>query len=198
MPNPFIREDNAKLNKTYIFEYDGTGNITSKRESSFTLAKAEEISDFEVEDIYAYNGDLLMSKNDLTCAYTNGRPTTFLGNSVTYKEQGLIKSYKGVSITYDNGGHRTAKGSLTYTYNRDWKLVSQSDGISFIYDHNDQMIGIKNNTSTYYFRKNLQGDIISLLDSNGLVVVRYKKGLPKIIACQEFLGRGRIAIRLCF
>ena len=56
--NRLIREDNAKLNKTYIFEYDGTGNITSKRECSFTLAKVEEITSFEAEDIYAYNSDL--------------------------------------------------------------------------------------------------------------------------------------------
>ena len=35
--NRLIREDNAKLGKTYLFDYDGTGNITSKRECTFTL-----------------------------------------------------------------------------------------------------------------------------------------------------------------
>ena len=35
--NRLIREDNAKFGKTYLFDYDGTGNITSKRECTFAL-----------------------------------------------------------------------------------------------------------------------------------------------------------------
>ncbi|MBQ7374140.1 MAG: hypothetical protein IJW64_06260 [Clostridia bacterium] len=39
--NRLVREDNAKLNKTYLFEYDRTGNIIAKRTCPFTLYKTE-------------------------------------------------------------------------------------------------------------------------------------------------------------
>ena len=51
------------------------------------------------------------------------------------------------------------------------------------------MIGIKKDYFTYYFRKNLQGDVIALLDSNGVVVVEYNKGLTKIIALPRIFGK---------
>ena len=51
-------------------------------------------------------------------------------------------------------------------------MVRQSNGISFIYDHNS-LIGFKYENAKYFYRKDILGNIIAILDSNGEVVVRY-------------------------
>ena len=171
--NRLIREDNAKLGKTYLFDYDGTGNITSKRECTFTLDKTESLTSFDKEQIATYNGDQLVYGLKSICTYSNGKVTRYDGKLIYFKQGGLISSFDNVIIAYDNYGRRRNKAGMSYTYNAKNLVVSQSNGISFIYDHNDQMVGIKNGTTPYYFRKNLQGDIVALLDSYGFVVVRY-------------------------
>ncbi|WP_438847647.1 RHS repeat-associated core domain-containing protein [Anaerocaecibacter muris] len=50
--------------------------------------------------------------------------------------------------------------------------MSQSDGISFIYD-NSGVVGFKYKEETYFYRKDIQGNIIAILDFKGNVVVRY-------------------------
>ncbi len=73
------------------------------------------------------------------------------------------------------------QNGTTKTYKYTWmdgKLVGQSDGINtlrFIYDENDEVVGFVNNDSTVYlYMKNILGDIISIVDENGLVVVNYE------------------------
>ena len=187
--NRLIREDNARLGKTYLLEYDSAGNVISKRVCAFTLDKVDKITVFETEDVFTYNGDLLMSKNTQKCAYTRGRPTKYLDQTVSYKQLGLIKSYNGVTYQYDNSGNRISKGDITFTNDRDGKAISQSNGISFIFDHNEEIIGIKNGDVPYYFRKNLQGDVICLLDNVGNVVVRCSKRAPKNNCVARIFGK---------
>ncbi|MBR1983884.1 MAG: RHS repeat protein, partial [Clostridia bacterium] len=148
--NRLVREDNTAFGKTYLFEYDNTGNITSKRTCPFTLEKKENISVFEEENTFSYIGDVLYGKDDVTCINEHGRPTVYLGNAVTYKEDGLISSYKGINFLYDTCGNRQLKGSMTFSYNNDGLLTRQSNGISFIYDHTSSPIGIKNGTTPYF------------------------------------------------
>ena len=69
--NRLIREDNKKFSKTYLFDYDGTGNILSKKTRSFTLDNTEQLYSFTSEDNYYYTGDLLTHKNSLICTYNN-------------------------------------------------------------------------------------------------------------------------------
>ncbi|MBQ9782200.1 MAG: RHS repeat-associated core domain-containing protein, partial [Clostridia bacterium] len=167
--NRLVREDNAKLNKTYLLEYDRTGNIIAKRTCPFTLEKEQKIFAFETEDIFAYDKDLLVAKNDVVCEYSNGRPTKYMGEDIVFAEKGLVSSFKGVTFAYDNFGKRTAKGDISFTYDKNGRLVSQSNGISFIYDHNGAKIGIAFGGVNYYFRKNMQGDVIALYTQSELV-----------------------------
>ena len=167
--NRLVREDNAKLNKTYLFEYDRTGNIIAKRTCPFTLEKAEKIFAFETEDIFAYDNDLLVAKNDVVCEYVNGRPTKYMGEDIAFAEKGLVSSFKGVTFAYDNYGKRTTKGNITFAYDKNGRLISQSNGIVFIYDHSGAKIGVAFDGINYYFRKNMQGDVIALYTQSGLV-----------------------------
>ena len=52
------------------------------------------------------------------------------------------------------------------------KLIRQSNGLEFFYDHTG-VAGMKYNGSTYIYRKDVQGNIIALLDSSGGIVVKY-------------------------
>ena len=53
------------------------------------------------------------------------------------------------------------------------KLIScYNNGLEFFYDHTG-VAGMKYNGATYIYRKDVQGNIIALLDSNGRIVVKY-------------------------
>ena len=70
-------------------------------------------------------------------------------------------------------GRRLSKGSITYIYDSNGRVIKQSNGIEFIYD-NSGVAGIVYNNATYIYRKDAQGNIVALIDSNGNVVVEYK------------------------
>ena len=52
------------------------------------------------------------------------------------------------------------------------KLISYNNGLEFFYDQTG-VAGMKYNGTTYIYRKDVQGNIIALLDSNGRIVVKY-------------------------
>ena len=84
-------------------------------------------------------------------------------------------TYNGHTFAYDTQGRRVGKDSVVYTYDSENRLVKQTNGVNelaFIYD-NSGVTGVKYSGSTYIYRKDVQGNIIALLDSTGKVVVRY-------------------------
>ncbi|MDE6372888.1 MAG: glycohydrolase toxin TNT-related protein [Clostridia bacterium] len=84
----------------------------------------------------------------------------------------MLASYNGASFTYNGNGSRASKGSIIFTYDSDGRLIKQSNGLEFFYD-NSGLAGLKFGTETLFYRKDVQGNIIALLDSNGAVVVKY-------------------------
>ena len=49
----------------------------------------------------------------------------------------------------------------------------ETNVIEFVYDSNGSPIYFTYNNATYYYEKNLQGDIVAILDANGNTVVEY-------------------------
>lgn len=43
----------------------------------------------------------------------------------------------------------------------------------YIYDENDAIIGFEHEGQTYYFEKNVQGDVVKIYDESGTVVSEY-------------------------
>ena len=87
-----------------------------------------------------------------------------------------------VTYTYDESGLRTRKynGSEYTYYDRDasGNLVheTRNDGANhlyYYYDANGSIGSISYNGVRYAFLKNLQGDVIAILDTSGNVVARY-------------------------
>ena len=69
-------------------------------------------------------------------------------------------------------GRRATKDSLSFTYDRKGRLISQSNGLQFSYDHTG-IFGFKIGYDRYFYRKDAQGNIIALIDINGTILARY-------------------------
>ena len=87
-----------------------------------------------------------------------------------------------ISYSYDETGLRTRKGiSGTQTwFDRDaaGNLVheTRNDGANhlyYYYDANGSIGSISYNGVRYAFLKNLQGDVVAILDTNSNIVARY-------------------------
>ena len=160
---------------SYVYSYDAGGNLVSVQKNG------------EVIKSYTY-GDA--SWKDLL--------TAFNGQSITYDAIGNPLSYRGMTLSWE-GGRRLASVSkeglsASYVYNTDGirtqktvngvttnyylngssvlRQVTGNDVLEFFYDANG-VLGFYYNNTPYYYLKNLQGDIVGILDANGTQVVSY-------------------------
>ncbi len=172
--NHIVREDNKVFGKTWLYSYDYNGNILSKKEYAFTLKTDDELEELDSETVvYGYYGDRLMSFGEELCDYDLlGNPTTYRNNDLSWVRGRQLDKFGSLKFIYDGQGRRTKKGEITFTYDSKGKLLKQSNGISFIYDESG-VVGLKYDNKTYIYRKDVQGNIIAILDSTGDVVVEY-------------------------
>ena len=174
--NRLIREDNRDLGKTYLFTYDDKGNIITKRIATFTLVNTDDIAEFVETVNYGYTEDKLTTYKDYAFSYDNGgKPEIYKNNSLFWIGSYLDSFNDTVRFKYESKSNRHMKCSsekdITYAYDCTGKLVTQGN-LDFIHAFGE-LIGVKYQGIFYYFRKNLQGDIIAILDSSGNVVVKY-------------------------
>lgn len=172
--NRLIREDNKVMSTTVLYSYDNNGNILKQRKFAFTLKNIIDIEELESEDkVYIYDGDKLLSFNGAECAYneTTGMQTKYRGKSLGWTNR-RVSSYKGIEFSYDGQGRRIAKGNISYIYDSQGRLLKQSNDLEFFYDHSG-VSSVKHDGKTYFYRKDILGNIIALLDTSGAVVVKY-------------------------
>ena len=117
-------------------------------------------------------------------------------NGIFYTWEGrrLINFYDNISkinveYKYDSRNRRIAKvitnknnsvilSSIDYIYSED-KLISEKDYINndekhYLYNQNNQLISIIYNGHSYYYVRELTGNIIGLIDEYGIMVVEYE------------------------
>ena len=197
--NQLVRVNDKVSNTTYVYEYDGAGNITKKYEYIYTID--EEITDTpENVILYTYDEvwkDKLATYDGKEFTYDNiGNPLTFDGASFTWSGRELTqyeKDGKTISFQYDENGLRHRKivkendvvveqydyvwsdGSLiSQTYTNYTDEIVTTNTARFIYDSWGTLQGfILNDSETYLYVKNLQGDIIAIVDELGEVIVEY-------------------------
>ncbi len=133
------REDNIAFAKTTTWAYDNNGNIIAKYEYALTAKPTSELHLLDCitkRYTYADNSDQLMSYDGEAFVYDDiGNPTTYLGNHADWECGRQLKSYNGHTFSYDARGRRTAKNSISFTYDSNGKLIKQSNGLEFLYDH---------------------------------------------------------------
>ena len=91
--------------------------------------------------------------------------------SYSYDETGLrTRKSTNTNRTYFD---RDASGNLVHEF-RDYSgYLGEDSHLYYYYDANGSIGSISYNGVRYAFRKNLQGDVIAILDTSGNVVARY-------------------------
>ena len=174
-----IKEDNILNNQTILYEYDNYGNILSKKVyTNNTLLK---------EDTYTYNDsnwqDLLTKYNNESITYdTIGNPTSIGNKTLTWINGRELSTYQdntnNITYKYNLDGIRTSKivnGIETKYYLEGSSIIFEDRNGNMIYYiyNGDELLGFIYNSNTYYYHKNIFGDIIGILDSNYNEVVTY-------------------------
>ena len=118
----------------------------------------------------------------------------YLGNTLTWEKGRQLKKLVKpdgtvIDYTYNANGIRTSKtvGEVKHTYTLDGtKILREVWGRNMLiplYDNEDSVCGIIHNNVPYYFIKNLQGDVIAIVDKDAQTVARYSYdawGVPTI------------------
>lgn len=171
----------------YEYAYDNRGNILTKKEYDidvddngekvYTLI-SDKSTNYMYDDVWK---DELISYDDQSITYDNvGNPKNYLGHTLRWSCGKQLISFDDVTYKYDENGIRTSKESNNVTtkfYLDGTKIVEQCDGnktIHFFYDSKGEILGFKYNGETYFYVKNLQCDIIGIIDIEGNVVVKYE------------------------
>jgi RHS repeat-associated core domain len=186
--NELTREDNQVLNNTIVYAYDQGGNIQSKALYPYSPNTPTESLGTAPSTInYSYDTtwkDKLTSYNGSGITYDKiGNPLTFSGYNLTWergKEQATLNG-NGLTISYkyDSNGIRTQKtvnGTITNYHLIGDKVTFEDNGtdsVYYTYDPNGKLVSMNLNGTEYFYVRNAQGDIISLVDKTGTPVASY-------------------------
>ncbi|MBQ4570750.1 MAG: hypothetical protein IJB21_03550 [Bacilli bacterium] len=200
--NQIIKEEcynSVDSNNNYIirYEYDFKGNIVKKQEYS---TEYDLICEYEyVYDTYIPNNLLSVVKRLPDGTETTEYNVTYFENFIkaiqtiskkgtNYKIKYLnnwITSIGNNKYYYDNQGLRIKKitennEEFTYYY-EDNRLVHMTfnindiseHSITYLYNDTNQLIGLNFNDKPYFYNRDLTGNINSIVDINGKVMVKY-------------------------
>ncbi|MDD6061103.1 MAG: RHS repeat-associated core domain-containing protein [Oscillospiraceae bacterium] len=193
-----IREDNAELNKTVTYIYDKGGNLVSKTKYAFTISDLGT----PTENIaYTYDTtwkDKLMSYGGTTLTYdeignphnyTHDRLFNWVGRELreAFSEDGTR-----IEFAYNENGLRSLKRiydddthvqDYHYFWSDDNRLLGytldtgEQDTadmqVLVLYNSDNEPIGFTIADMTFYYIKNIQGDVVCVTDSSGAPIVNY-------------------------
>ena len=193
-----IREDNSYSAETYIYTYDKAGNILSRQHYPLTNEGEEPtgmLYSYDYEYLAYDWGDLLTSYMGQSLYYDGiGNPISYYNGirwNFTWTEgRRLATASNGgttVSFMYNDEGIRTSKtvNGVKHTYYLNGsQIVMEEWGnelLVYLYDAEGSPIGMQYRTSsfaegvfeTYWFEKNLQGDIVAVYDDRGVMQISY-------------------------
>ena len=182
------------MGKTYVYTYDYAGNRTSKKTYAYTAGSLSSL--IYTEEVYEYSnvwGDQLTKANGGTISYDAiGNPTAFNGYDLTWHGRQLKQMSRNggqslLKFKYNADGIRTNKivngADHVYTLNGS-QIVSEAWSthlVIYLYDESGSPIGLQyrsktyaaNTFDTFYFEKNLQGDIIAVYNASGEKIGTY-------------------------
>ena len=184
--NQLVDVKDTVNNNITFYSYDDGGNITN------VLVKDLDNNGEAHNTISSVNYTYDTTWKDKLTAY-DGQPITYdaMGNPLEYRDgmtftwengRWLSKISKGNSnyvMQYDINGLRTKKGTTKYYYDTDNNLIamvaspSNNNTLLFYYDSDNNPTAFQYNDTMYYYVKNIQGDIIRIVNENGTTEVTY-------------------------
>ena len=182
--NQLIREDSQTQDKTFVYEYDEGGNLTAVKEYAYTKAAAPSApvrtetgtySSTWKDQLLGWNGvsmtydavGNMLTRGDISYTWTRGRKLSGVSNG------------KEIRYFYDHTGSRVKKvvdGVTTeYRMAGDLLVSETADGqtVWYMYDSGANLVSMVSGGKNYFYIRNLQNDVIALIDEDGNEVVHY-------------------------
>ncbi len=175
-----LTRENISGYKTILYAYDGGGNLTKKTEYAYTTTSARGLIGMTPTGSKRYTyasgtwGDRLISYDGEAIEYDEaGCPTTYRGKDANWKN-GRLRWFDQTAFEYNDSGIRIKKDDINYYVKGNQILAEDRSGtvIHYYYDESGVM-GFEYNGTKYYYRKNLQGDIIGIYDNCGYLIGEY-------------------------
>ena len=187
--NQLVREDNQKQNQTICYTYDVGGNMVRRDEYRYTenpvITEAPRKSDTFKYQTGGWRDQLRFYNGQAITYDAMGNPLQYLGMQMEWEKGHQLKHITGAGLDmycmYNDSGKRirkTVNGVTTDFYLDGSAILMQtsSDGsrIDFFYDDKGNVFAMKYQNEMYFYRKNLFGDILGILDSHGTELVKYE------------------------
>ena len=185
-----LKEEYDYVNKFYInYSYDGAGNLQNKYEQVLDPTYGyptgtQHGNTYEYTDT-SWKDKLTKINGDNITYDANGNPLTYRdGMSFEWENGRILKkintSDKSVQMSYDSNGMRTQKSvdgvKTNYYYDSNKNLIALvkgNDTLLFYYDSDGSATSFSYNGTMYFYVKNLQGDVIRIIDLAGTEVASY-------------------------
>ena len=185
-----LRDEYDYVNNFYIkYSYDGAGNLQGKYEQNIDPTYGYPTGTVH-GNIYEYTDtswkDKLTRINADNVTYdANGNPLSYRDGMTFEWENGRIlkninTSDKTIQMSYDSNGMRTQKSvdgvKTNYYYDSDKNLIALvkgNDTLLFYYDSDGNATSFSFNGTMYFYVKNLQGDVVRIIDLSGTEVASY-------------------------
>ena len=185
-----LKEEYDYVNKFYInYSYDGAGNLQNKYEQVLDPnygypTGTQHGNTYEYTDT-SWKDKLTKINGDNITYDANGNPLSYRdGMSFEWENGRILKnistSDKSVQMSYDSNGMRTQKTvdgvKTNYYYDSNKNLIALvkgNDTLLFYYDSDGSATSFSYNGTMYFYVKNLQGDVIRIIDLAGTEVASY-------------------------
>lgn len=169
-----------------VYSYDGGGNIISKKK--YACASAAAVTDESGLTLignpaFVYDTawkDKLTSYNGTAVSYDAcGNPISYKGNTLIWEKGRRLKQYGTNTYKYNANGARIVKtvGGVEYKYTLNGMNIMREERgatvLEYLYNVNNAVCGFIYGGTAYYYRKNLQGDVIGIQDANGTQIAGY-------------------------
>lgn len=176
--NQLIEDINHLLNRKYTYSYNDEGNILETKvfdlENNLLSTDTYEYSNTNWEDqLTKFNGESItydaignpISIGNKTLKWINGRSLENYNNEVFFKynKDGIRtkKTYNGIETNY------YLDGTSIIFEDRNGNVIY------YIRDNENNVIGFIYNGETYYYKKNIQQDVIGIYDNTFNQIVTY-------------------------
>ena len=183
-----INQVGSQIISQYSYGYDSNGNITSVTENSST-------TEYQYDDVNRLEGTTRPNGEEITYHYdTRGNRTNHIVNTTIpyntiadtygYNNWDELSQFATGETTYqyqyDPEGLRTKKestsGTVRYHLDNNGRVIAESDASDLVTAQNiwgHKALARKVNGAYYYYLYNGHGDVVQVLDVNGIVVNSY-------------------------
>lgn len=184
----YLYDDAGNIIKVLKRRYDNYGVPTttiSENNYSYNDTEWKDILTSFNGEVFTYDeiGNPLSYRDGISFDWKNGRTL----NSITN-----IKNNSTIQMKYNLNGLRSQKGNTKYYYDNNKNLIGMIQNnktLFFYYDAYESPTSVNYNGTLYYYVKNLQGDIVKIINQTGDVVVSYEyDAFGKILSIKDNSG----------